>query len=485
MKFFGGNISMKIKSIFTKQLLLYVGTLLAVFILVGITLSMVYTQHYMDEAKENLINQGMKISKEYKKAYYFTGDLSNLEYELQILEGYMAASIFFIDKNGVVVLTSPGINDAWIGQAIANEGVIKSVLEGNVVTLQGKINGMFDEPVLTVGYPLQTDQIAGIFMCTSMTEIERSLQGMYKMGFIILTAVMSIGIVLVYIFSKKITKPLLQMNEATKVIAGGNFEQRIEIKSEDEIGQLAESFNHMAESLDKYEKVRRDFIANVSHDLRSPLTSIQGFLGAILDGTIPQEKQFHYLNIVLEETKRLTKLTNDIVELSRAQTSNITLEKTRFDINTLIRESIERLEPRLQQKDIKIDAIFAEKETFVCADEDKIARVIYNLVDNAIKFSDIGKKIEVETVLQQNKKLLVSIKDYGKGIAEEDLKYIFDRFYKVDSSRGKDKTGSGLGLCIVREFLLAHGENIAVKSEKDKGTTFVFTLKLAEKENKK
>ena len=476
---------MKIKSIFTKQLLLYVGTLLAVFILVGITLSMVYTQHYMDEAKENLINQGMKISKEYKKAYYFTGDLSNLEYELQILEGYMAASIFFIDKNGVVVLTSPGINDAWIGQAIANEGVIKSVLEGNVVTLQGKINGMFDEPVLTVGYPLQTDQIAGIFMCTSMTEIERSLQGMYKMGFIILTAVMSIGIVLVYIFSKKITKTLLQMNEATKVIAGGNFEQRIEIKSEDEIGQLAESFNHMAESLDKYEKVRRDFIANVSHDLRSPLTSIQGFLGAILDGTIPQEKQFHYLNIVLEETKRLTKLTNDIVELSRAQTSNITLEKTRFDINTLIRESIERLEPRLQQKDIKIDAIFAEKETFVCADEDKIARVIYNLVDNAIKFSDIGKKIEVETVLQQNKKLLVSIKDYGKGIAEEDLKYIFDRFYKVDSSRGKDKTGSGLGLCIVREFLLAHGENIAVKSEKDKGTTFVFTLKLAEKENKK
>ena len=485
MKFFGGNINMKIKSIFTKQLLLYVGTLLAVFILVGIILSMVYTQHYMDEAKEDLINQGMKISKEYKKAYYFTGDLSNLEYELQILEGYMAASIFFIDKNGVVVLTSPGINDAWIGQAIANEGVIKSVLEGNVVTLQGKINGMFDEPVLTVGYPLQTDQIAGIFMCTSMTEIERSLQGMYKMGFSILTAVMSIGIVLVYIFSKKITKPLLQMNEATKVIAGGNFEQRIEIKSEDEIGQLAESFNHMAESLDKYEKVRRDFIANVSHDLRSPLTSIQGFLGAILDGTIPQEKQFHYLNIVLEETKRLTKLTNDIVELSRAQTSNITLEKTRFDINTLIRESIERLEPCLQQKDIKIDAIFAEKETFVCADEDKIARVIYNLVDNAIKFSDIGKKIEIETILKENKKLLVSVKDYGKGIDEEDLKYIFDRFYKVDSSRGKDKTGSGLGLCIVREFLLAHGENIAVKSEKEKGTTFTFSLKLAEKENKK
>ncbi len=474
---------MKIKSIFTKQLLLYVGTLLATFILVGIILSLVYTQHYMDERKEELINQGMKISKEYKKAY-FTGDLSRLSYELQVLEGYMAASIFFIDKNGVVVLTSPGIDDEWIGQAITNQGVIDSVLEGNVVTLEGKINGMFDEAVLTVGYPLQTEPIAGIFMCTSMPEIERSLQGMYKMGFCILTAVMGIGMILVYASSKKITSPLLQMNEAAKVIAGGNFEQRVEISSEDEVGQLAESFNHMAESLDKYEKVRRDFIANVSHDLRSPLTSIQGFLGAILDGTIPEQKQEHYLNIVLEETKRLTKLTNDIVELSRAQTSTITLEKKRFDINDLIRESIERLEPRLKQKDIQINAMFAEKETFVCADRDKIARVIYNLVDNAIKFSGEGEQIEIETALKENKKLLVSVKDYGKGISEEDVKYVFDRFYKVDSSRGKDKTGSGLGLSIVREFLLAHGENIAVKSEEGKGTTFLFCLKLAEKENK-
>ena len=474
---------MKIKSIFTKQLLLYVGTLLATFILVGIILSLVYTQHYMDERKEELINQGMKISKEYKKAY-FTGDLSRLSYELQVLEGYMAASIFFIDKNGVVVLTSPGIDDEWIGQAITNQGVIDSVLEGNVVTLEGKINGMFDEAVLTVGYPLQTEPIAGIFMCTSMPEIERSLQGMYKMGFCILTAVMGIGMILVYASSKKITSPLLQMNEAAKVIAGGNFEQRVEISSEDEVGQLAESFNHMAESLDKYEKVRRDFIANVSHDLRSPLTSIQGFLGAILDGTIPEQKQEHYLNIVLEETKRLTKLTNDIVELSRAQTSTITLEKKRFDINDLIRESIERLEPRLKQKDIQINAMFAEKETFVYADRDKIARVIYNLVDNAIKFSGEGEQIEIETALKENKKLLVSVKDYGKGISEEDVKYVFDRFYKVDSSRGKDKTGSGLGLSIVREFLLAHGENIAVKSEEGKGTTFLFCLKLAEKENK-
>ena len=208
-------------------------------------------------------------------------------------------------------------------------------------------------------------------------------------------------------------------------------------------------------------------------------------MNAILDGTIPKEKQEHYLNIVLEETKRLTKLTNDIVELSKAQTSTITLEKSRFDINGLIRESIERLEPRLQQKDMKINAIFAEKETFVEADKDKIARVIYNLVDNAIKFSSQEGEIDIETALKQNKKVFISVTDYGKGISQEDQKYIFDRFYKADTSRGKDKTGSGLGLSIAKEFLLAHGENIGVKSQEEKGTTFTFSLKLAEKEVKK
>ncbi len=475
---------MNIKSIFTKQLLLYMGTLLVSFVLVGLTLSVVYTQYYMNKVEEELITQGKKISKEYKKAYY-TGNLSNLSYELQVLEGYMAASIFFIDTKGVVILASPGINESWVGQAISNQEMIDEVLEGNIVTLEGRINGMFDEPVLTVGYPLQAGNISGIFMCTSMPEIEKSLQGMYEMGFFILAAVMSIGIILVYLSSRKIISPLLQMNEAAKIIAGGNFEQRVEIQTEDEVGQLAESFNHMAESLNKYETVRREFIANVSHDLRSPLTSMQGFLNAILDGTIPKEKQEHYLNIVLEETKRLTKLTNDIVELSKAQTSTITLEKSRFDINALIRESIERLEPRLQQKNMKINGIFAEKETFVEADKDKIARVLYNLVDNAIKFSLQEGEIEIETVLKQNKKVFVSVTDHGKGISEEEQKYIFDRFYKADTSRGKDKTGSGLGLSIVREFLLAHGENVGVKSEEQKGTTFTFSLKLAEKEGKK
>ncbi len=469
------------KSIFKKQLLLYLGTFFISFVILGIALSMVYTKYYMNEMEQKLIGQGRKVSEEYTKAY-FTGNFQNLAHELQLLEEYMGASIFFINSDGVLILGSPGIQEKWIGQAVTNQEAIQGILGGNVVTLEGKINGLFEEPVLTVGYPLQVGQMAGIFMCTSMPEIERSLHSMYLAGFICLMAAMLIGTILVYIFSKRITQPLLQMNQAAKIIARGDFEQRVAIYTDDEVGQLAESFNHMAENLYLYEKNRRDFIANVSHDLRSPLTSMQGFLSAVMDGTIPQEKQNHYLKIVLEETQRLTKLTNDIVDLSMAQTSKMTIEKSTFDINILIRETLERLESRFQEKELALSVIYAEKETYVVADKDKIARVLYNLIDNAIKFSYQTGKIEIETSLENPKKTMIVVRDYGKEISKEDQKYIFDRFYKADTSRGEDKNGSGLGLSIVREFILAHGENIAVKSEKGKATEFIFSLALFKEE---
>ena len=181
----------------------------------------------------------------------------------------------------------------------------------------------------------------------------------------------------------------------------------------------------------------------------------------------------------MEETSRLTKLTNDIVDLSRAQTSNLTLEETEFNINELIRDSIEKLEPRFKEKDISVDIVFFEKDTIVKADEDKIRRVFHNLVDNALKFTDVSGNIKIETALKNNNKITVSVKDNGKGISEEDQKYVFDRFYKADASRGEDKKGGGLGLSIAKQFILAHGENIGVKSEEGKGTEFIFTLKLA------
>lgn len=471
---------MKIKSIATKQFLLYVGTMTVCLMIMGASLSVAYTRHYMNGVKDELIEQGGKISSAISKAYA-TGDIGNLAYEMQVLEDYMGAGVLLMNDEGVIVLTSPGMDKTLLGQVLAYDELVEGVQEGNIVSLETGSSAVFGSPMMVVGYPISTGSLAGIFMCRSLPEIELSLHEMYRSGLVSLLLAFTVSILVSIVTARRMTEPMMEMNKAAKVIASGNFEQRVEIYSEDELGQLAESFNHMAESLQNTETTRRNFIANISHDLRSPLTSIQGFLTAMLDGTIPKEKQDHYLQIVLEETQRLSRLAEGVVEMSRAQSTKIILEETDFDINELIRENSAILEPQMQEKNISLQVSLAEKVSMVRADRDKISRVIRNLLGNAVKFSHPDGVIEVETTLSGKNKILVSVQDHGVGISEEDQKYIFDRFYKADATRNQDKTGMGLGLSIVREFLQAHGETIGVKSKEGEGSKFVFSLRLADK----
>lgn len=471
---------MKRDSIVRKQMLLYMTTIgIMAMILCG-SLAVIYTNHYMNEKKEELVQQGEKIASAYGQAYR-TGDLSHLSHELQILENYMEAGIVLVNQEGRVVLTSPGFDDILIGDNIAYDELTQGVMDGEIVVYKMNSGEMFDTTMLVVGYPVTEGQLAGIFMCRPMPEIESSLMEMYQMSILCLFFVSVLGLIISYLTAKHVAWPLVLMNRAAKIIANGDFEQRVTVKGDDELGELAESFNHMAESLQAHEKVQRDFIANISHDLRSPLTSMQGFLTAMLDGTIPPEKQQRYLQIVLEETGRLSRMTQGIVELSRAQSSAILLEESDFDINDLIRTNIEILEPQLGEKHAMIRGIYAEEKTMVHGDADKISRVVQNLLSNAVKFSPEGGVIEVETTLIEKKKVLVSIQDEGPGISKENQKYVFDRFFKADTTRNQDKVGSGIGLAIAKEFMLAHGENITVKSEEGEGATFAFSLKLAEK----
>jgi signal transduction histidine kinase len=475
---FGGKIMRK-ESIVKKQMLQYITTILICVLILGGILSVVYTQHYMKEKRNELIQQGRKISIAFTNAYR-TGNLSNLSYELQVLEEYMGAGILMVNADGVVVLASPGLDEMMIGQSFAFQDLVEGVKEGNIVSSERKATTIFDVPTLVVGYPLSVGKMAGIFMCRSMPEMEQSLYQMYQVGVASIFVVFLFAILFSYLTSRKMTRPIKEMNDAAKVIASGNFEHRVEITSNDEFGELAKSFNHMAESLQNNDKTRRDFIANVSHDLRSPLTSMQGFLTAMLDGTVPLEKQEKYLHIVLEETLRLSRLTEGIVDLSRAESSKIILDESDFDLNEQIRANINLLEPQLNEKNAVIKAIFADQITMVHGDIDKISRVIQNLLSNAVKFSPTGGLIEVETTKTDRKKVLVSIKDHGIGISPEDQKYIFDRFYKADRTRNQDMQGSGIGLAIVREFLQAHNEGITVKSTQGDGSTFVFSLKMSE-----
>ncbi|MFV0315327.1 MAG: ATP-binding protein [Anaerotignum sp.] len=470
---------MRKESIVKKQMLQYIGTIfICVLVLAGI-LSVVYTQYYMKEKKDELIQQGSKVSAAFTNAYK-TGDLNNLSYELQVLEEYMEAGILMVNEEGVVVLASPGLEKMMIGQSFVYKELLEGVKNGSIVSMEISPSAQFNVPTLVVGYPLSVGQMAGIFMCRSMPEMEESLYEMYKVGVACIFFVFLFAIAVSYMTSKKMTRPIQEMNRAAKVIASGDFEQRVKITSNDELGELGDSFNHMAESLQNNDKIKRDFIANVSHDFRSPLTSMQGFLTAMLDGTVPEEKREKYLQIVLEESVRLSRLTEGIVDLSRAESSKVILDESDFDINELIRDNINLLEPQLNEKNAIIKAIFADQVTTVHGDIDKISRVIQNLMSNAVKFSPTGGLIEVETTKTQRGKILVSIKDHGIGISKEDQRYIFDRFYKADRTRNEDMHGRGIGLAIVREFLQAHNEAISVKSVEGEGSTFVFSLKVAE-----
>ena len=475
---------MKIKTIFQKQMILYMGILFALFGFFGAGISIVYTNQYIKEQEQQLIVQGERF-KESMNSLYLTGvfDTSRMSFELQVMENYMGASVFFMNSEGQVSLVSQSLNERWIGQTITDEAV-NVVLEGKIATVRGKVGGMFNETVLTVGYPiiLGDTLVGGIFMCKPITVMQEAAGEMQMVIAGCMVPAFLVGAVLIYISSKRISQPLRDMNEAAKVIADGNFENRLEVESADEVGQLAQSFNYMAESLETNEKNRQKFISNICHDLRSPLTSIQGFIGAMADGTIPPEKQAKYFNIVLEETARLSKLANDMTDLSKAEAGSVQLEVCEFDINEMIRDALSVFERRLMDKNIHAQAIFEEKSILVEADANMIHRVIHNLLDNAVKFTPMDGTITVETKLlkkekKKPQKVQIAVRNTGEGIKAEEQKKVFERFFKADSSRGLDKSGVGLGLAIVKEFVKAHGETVQVKSEVGKETEFSFTLR--------
>ena len=271
--------------------------------------------------------------------------------------------------------------------------------------------------------------------------------------------------------------PLQKITEGANEYAAGNLEYRIDLNTRHEMGYLAGTLNYMSGELNKLEEYQRNFIANVSHDFRSPLTSIKGYLEAIIDGTIPPEMYEKYLTRVISETERLTKLTQGMLTLNSLDSKGY-LSRSSFDINRVIKDTAASFEGTCEKKNINFELTFSDSMQMVYADLGKIQQVLYNLIDNAIKFSHQDSTIYIQTRIK-NEKIFVSVKDTGIGIPKDSVQKVFDRFYKSDLSRGKDKKGTGLGLAIVKEIIQAHGENIDVVSTEGVGSEFIFSLPLA------
>ena len=288
------------------------------------------------------------------------------------------------------------------------------------------------------------------------------------------------AMIAIYFISNRVISPLREMGLAAKKFAKGEFETRVSVRGRDEVSELAIAFNQMAQSLENLEKMRSTFIANISHDLRTPMTTIAGFIEEIREGVIPPEEQDHYLSVIQEEVKRLSRLVATLLDLSRIQAGDRKFVKKPFDICEMGRLILISFEQQIEEKGLDVEFLCDEDRMNVLADRDAIYQIFYNLCHNAIKFSCTGGKLRLQFTTAKEKKVLISVYNEGEGIPEEDIPYVFERFYKSDRSRGLDKSGLGLGLYISKTIIDAHGEQIWVESEEGSFCRFFFTLPAAE-----
>ena len=343
---------------------------------------------------------------------------------------------------------------------------------------------IFKTDMLHVVHPIKSGSSSPygyMLVHVSTASIKSSSYTITKIFYLTYFIILLLSLIIFFNFVWFIYAPLKDIRTAAMQYAQGNFDfDPIKIYSDDEIGDVATSLNYMASQLRDSNEYQQKFISNISHDFRSPLTSIKGYIEAIMDGTIPPEMQNKYLGIVLSEANRLEHLTNGLRDLNVWSNKGPELILEDFDVLELIHSSIETLEAVSSKKNIKLTIVNEAKKTIVTADKGKIEQVIYNLIDNAIKFSFNDSEIIIR--LYNNRgKLFCVIKDNGIGISHDNINKIWQRFYKTDSSRGMDKTGSGIGLSIVKEIISAHNETIDVISTEGVGTEFIFSLSLAKK----
>jgi len=329
----------------------------------------------------------------------------------------------------------------------------------------------------TYMYPImENDEFQGyVVMTTPLSTISKQLHRIYFIVWISALVAMVFASAVLSLVSKKILiNPLAQINNVAKKFANGEVNRRVYIESKDEIGELANSFNIMAESLEKVENNRRDFISNVSHELRSPITSIKGFIAGIIDGVIPKDKEGYYLDRVYSEIKRLTRLINDLLDLSAIESGKLKFNMKKININELVRLCIINNEQNIKEKEITLKIELQYETCYVNADEDKTMQVITNLLDNAIKYCGNNGIIKISTY-HKGTKVFVQIYNNGPKIGDEEIRHIWNRFYKADKSR-TNKVSTGLGLPIVRMILMQQGEEVWVKNNSDIGVTFTFSL---------
>lgn len=475
------------KSAFYKNFLLTAVLVVLSFLILGVAAVLVGRSFALNEKRAS-IETNARVAAKATSALCEDGQLSDwyTRFFISVIAESNGNNIFITDTGGVVVSTSEKTTvSVLIGKSVDARLMEQLYRTGSFQKLTTLKDFYGDTPVYVAAIPVTagnntgTNRLIGyIFVCSDCTEIVREWNAASMVFVFMALIILAAALVFSYYSSKRQAKPLREMAAAARRFAHGDFSARVaNTGRQDEIGELIESFNMMAEYLEKSEQLRSEFVANLSHELKTPMTTISGFADGILDGTIPKGDQDRYLAIISSETKRLSRLVRQMLEMSRIQSVNTAALLSRsFDLSEVIMRTLLNFETKITQHGLDVDAQLPEESIVVRGDADSYTQVVYNLLDNAIKFATPGTALVI-SLWKQNGKAFVSVSNQGETIAPDELPFLFDRFRKADKSRSKDREGYGLGLAIVKTILNNHDEDVTATS-RDGVTEFIFTAKL-------
>ncbi len=463
------------RTLWSMLIVCYLVTVVLVFLFLNTYGMNLLEKRLIKDKEDLLVKEANLINSEYM-ANLYDKKLTQQEFATQLksIDTYLNIRVWIVNPGGVVIIDS----DARSNIPLISINEIDPTFLDKTISVNTRLGNVLKEPMLSVIQTVNYNyQFRGyIVLHTPMSSIRETAVVYFDIINICLLLFFPILLaIFVYIYFLTV-KPMRHLIKAAMEYSAGNFDYQINMRGSSEFRELGATLTYMANELSQLDNYRKKFVANISHDFRSPLTSIKGYVQAMLDGTIPQNMQEKYLGIILFETERLNKLTASLLELNQLENRGALLDIVSFDINHIIKKTAESFEGACRSKKVTLNLVFASEETYVDADVGKIQQVLYNLLDNAIKFSHNNSKIKISTE-EKGEKVFVSVKDYGIGIPKDSIKKIWERFYKTDASRGRDKKGTGLGLSITKEIIQAHNENINVISTEGVGSEFIFTLK--------
>lgn len=471
------------KTMFGRQFLLTAACILCSILILGASFR-VFIQKYVQSESQKSLYQSAEAVAELASAYESIGDLeNNWEFHINLSFAAEAAGTDTVicDETGVVILCSCSeFRCEHLGLQVPQTFVDQVIQEGKTADA-GILQGLYDDSRSVVSIPIisQADGVASgiVIASTGQTQVVGVIRQMTDIFLMTGAVVLLLAVIACSALMRRTSQPLKDLAGAARRFGHGNLDARVELDEHNpaEIEELAVAFNNMADSLEKSEQQRKEFIANVSHELKTPMTTIAGFMDGMLDGTIPPEQHRHYMQIVSDEVRRLSRMVRGMLDISRLQDQTIPEEKkTVFDLCEAAGQVLVSFEQKITQKQLDVQVDMPDEATYTLADADSITQVIYNLMDNAVKFCQQGGTLGLK-IQPEDKKIFVSVSNTGLTIPENELSRIFDRFHKTDKSRSVDRDGVGLGLYIVKTIICSHGEDISVTSRNGL-TVFTFSL---------